>query len=110
MKKFLILLAIILLCTSKFAYAETNPAKCFDMGFAAACKAYNAGDKSAFDLVSGISASAMKQSPCCQGKDFNFGCMGYMAAFKAVLQGGPNKYSYPYMEQRNMVKMLELGF
>lgn len=111
MKKLFILCGIIYLCSSCLAQAETNPTKCFNMGFEAASKAYNAGDKSAFDLSTGISQSAYKKSPCCQDFANNpLGCMGYMAAFKAVLQGGPNKNTYAYLEQYNMVKRLELGF
>lgn len=111
MLKLFIFLGLLYSFTCNLAHAETNPSKCFDMGFAAASKAYNAGDKNAFDLVSGISASEYKKSPCCQDFTNNpIGCMGYMAAFKAVLQGGPNKNSYAYYEQYNMVKMLELSF
>lgn len=111
MKKILILATLMLLSSLSTVYAETDPMKCFDMGFAAASKAYNAGDKSMFDIsTGGMSANAYKQSPCCKDPNNMIGCIGYMAAFKAVLLGGPSKNTYQYYEQYNMVKMLQLGF
>lgn len=113
MKKYLTILCLLcLIVLSNSALAETDPCKCFDMGFATAVKAYNAGDKSMFDTsTGGISQTAFKKSPCCQnfGKQ-PLGCMGYMAAFKAVLLGGPNKNNIYYIQQYDMVKRLQLGF
>lgn len=112
MKKLIIIASLILISSLSVANAETDPAKCFDMGFNTAVKAYNSGDKSMFDIsTGGMSINAYKKSPCCQNFDQNpLGCMGYMAAFKAVLLGGPSKNTYEYQEQYNMVKMLQLGF
>lgn len=112
MKKILIVTSLLLLSSFSVVNAETDPAKCFDMGFATAVKAYNAGDKSMFDIsTGGMSATAFKKSSCCQNYDQNpFGCIGYGLAFKAVLLGGPSKNTYQYQEQYNAVKMLQLGF
>lgn len=111
MKKILIITLLILSTSFATVNAEINPGTCFDMGFSSAVKAYNAGDKTMFDYTTGPSMKAYKQSPCCKDYGNNqLGCMGYMAAFKAVLLGGPSKNNHYYREQYQMVKMLQLGF
>lgn len=65
MKKLFIIFIAILFGSSNFVMAETSAVKCFEMGFIAASKAYNAGDKSAFTPIYGMSPKMMKASPCC---------------------------------------------
>lgn len=108
MKKSFIISIAILFCSSNLALAETSAAKCFEMGFTVAAKAYNAGDKSAFTPVYGMSPKMMKASPCCNvGTEPS--CLGYNGAFQYVQQYGTNKNTIEYQEQYNLFKMMDSG-
>lgn len=107
MKKYILTLGFILSFIGT-AYAEPSATACFDMGFNAAAKAFNAGDSSAFTPVYGMSPEMMKKSPCCTN-GMGRGCMAYNAAFQAVQQGGTSKNSQAYYEKRMLFQQMDAG-
>ncbi len=108
MKRFFIISIAILYYSSNFVVAETSAVKCFEMGFSAASKAYNIGDKSAFTPIYGMSPKMMKASPCCHiGTEPS--CLGYNGAFQYVQQYGTNKNTIEYQEKYNLFRMMDSG-
>lgn len=107
MQKYVLVLGLVLSfvgCT----YAEQSATACFDLGFNAAAKAFNAGDKSAFTPVYGMSPAMMKKSPCCTN-GMNKQCMAYNTAFQSVMQNGPSKYSEDYADKKFLFQQIDAG-
>lgn len=107
MKKLLLIISLAFFSFTG-CYAEQSATACFDMGFDVAAKAFNAGDRSAFTPVYGMSPEMMKKSPCCTN-GMGKGCMAYNAAFQAVQQGGANKNSAAYAERRLLFQQMDIG-
>lgn len=107
MKKCILVLGFVLSFAS-CAYAEQSATACFDLGFNAAAKAFNAGDKSAFTPVVGMSPAMMKKSPCCTN-DMSKQCMAYNAAFQSVMQYGPSKYTVDYANKKLLFQQIDAG-
>ena len=66
MQKYVLVLGLVLSfvgCT----YAEQSATACFDLGFNAAAKAFNAGDKSAFTPVYGMSPAMISMADTLAG-------------------------------------------
>lgn len=109
MKNIIFILGLTLYLISGSAYAEYSATACYDMGFNAAAKAFNAGDRSAFTPVYGMSPAMMEKSPCCQN-GMDKGCMAYNAAFQTVQQHGPNKNTLEYEDKLLLFKQMDTGF
>ncbi len=103
MKKFILTL-FIFIYSINIAMADLTPSKCFELGFCDAAKAYNSGNMSVFDMVTGCTAAQYKKSPCSNSQ---YTGMGYMSAFRYVVQYGPRRNTYEYNQAYHAMKMLE---
>ncbi len=103
-------LIFVVIIATNMTYAEQSATACFDMGFNAAAKAFNAGDSSAFTPVYGMGKKMFNNCPCCTNAgDMSKGCMAYNAAFQTVQQYGPSKNSVGYSEKRLLFQQLDTG-